>query len=91
MLVDLISMTSNKGPTVRFEVDTPGLVVATIELDELKVSQSCPSFEEYERILFDDRLPLKGCLLPIEGHSCLSLLSPPSTLLSRRMEEDLHL
>ncbi len=54
MLVDLISMTSNKGPTVRFEVDTPGLVVATIELDELKVSQSSPSFEEYERTLFKD-------------------------------------
>ncbi len=41
-----------EGPRVHFEVDRPGLSVAMVVLDDLKVSQSTLSFEEYERETF---------------------------------------
>lgn len=47
-------MTSDEGPTIRFEVDRPNLSVAMVILDELKVGQSTSSFEEYERETFKE-------------------------------------
>ncbi len=41
-----------EGPRIRFEVDRPGLSVALVILDELKVGQSTLSFEEYEKETF---------------------------------------
>jgi DNA/RNA-binding domain of Phe-tRNA-synthetase-like protein len=47
-------MTTIKEPQVFFEVDRPGLSVAMIVLTDLKVGKSTPSFEEYERVTFEE-------------------------------------
>jgi DNA/RNA-binding domain of Phe-tRNA-synthetase-like protein len=47
-------MFHNNRPTIRFEVDRYGLSVAMIILDDLKVGQSTPSFEEYEMETFKE-------------------------------------
>jgi DNA/RNA-binding domain of Phe-tRNA-synthetase-like protein len=43
-----------KGPLVYFDVKRASLSVAMIILDELKVGQSTPSFEEYEKETFKE-------------------------------------
>ncbi|MFW9976033.1 MAG: B3/4 domain-containing protein [Candidatus Thorarchaeota archaeon] len=43
-----------ESPRVRFEVDRPGLSVAMVIIDDLKVGQSTLSFEEYERETFTE-------------------------------------
>lgn len=47
-------MTPDNGPKIRFEVDRPGLSVAIVILDELKVGQSTSSFEMYEMETFKE-------------------------------------
>lgn len=47
-------MTPDNGPKIRFEVDRPGLSVAIVILDELKVVQSTSSFEMYEMETFKE-------------------------------------
>ena len=45
-------MTSTNGPLVHFEVERPGLSVAMVILDDLKVGKSTKSFEMYEAETF---------------------------------------
>ncbi|MHA2396944.1 MAG: hypothetical protein ACXAC0_09590, partial [Candidatus Thorarchaeota archaeon] len=47
-------MPPDKGPLIHFEVERSGLSIAMVILDELKVGQSTPSFEEYEKETFKE-------------------------------------
>ncbi|MHA1963744.1 MAG: B3/B4 domain-containing protein [Candidatus Thorarchaeota archaeon] len=47
-------MTPDEIPQIHFEVERPSLSVAMIILDELKVGESSPSFEEYEKETFKE-------------------------------------
>ncbi|MBY8997789.1 MAG: hypothetical protein KGD60_08650 [Candidatus Thorarchaeota archaeon] len=47
-------MTPENGPKISFEVDRPGLSVAMVILDELKVGPSTSSFEVYEQETFSE-------------------------------------
>ena len=47
-------MTPENGTRIHFEVDRPNLRVGMITIDELKVSQSTPAFEEYEQEIFNE-------------------------------------
>jgi DNA/RNA-binding domain of Phe-tRNA-synthetase-like protein len=47
-------MTLDNGLKISFEVDRPGLNVAMVKLDELKIGQSTPSFEVYEQETFKE-------------------------------------
>lgn len=47
-------MTLDKRPSISFEVDRPGLSVAMVILDKLKVGQSTSSFEAYEQETFKE-------------------------------------
>lgn len=47
-------MPSTQNPTIRFDVDRPGLSVGMVILDDLIVGQSSASFERYEKETFDE-------------------------------------
>ncbi len=47
-------MTQSKGPNIRFMVERPGLSVAMVILDDLRVGQSTLSFEKYEIETFNE-------------------------------------
>ncbi len=44
----------SEAPQIRFEVDRSGLSVSLLILEELKVGRSSPSFEEYEKEIFEE-------------------------------------
>jgi len=47
-------MTQSKGPNIRFMVERPGLSVAMVILEDLRVGQSTLSFEKYEIETFNE-------------------------------------
>lgn len=47
-------MTQVKGPNIRFMIERPGLSVAMVVIDDLKIGQSTLSFENYEQVTFNE-------------------------------------